>query len=129
MGFIQSLKGGVGRCVQWSDIYQEDATELYPDSNVKPKEMPLSVNDIDYELRDDYFTAPFGHPSYVILDDELKVRHKFVGPCCGYESYWDCTKNIALRLDDELSGYIDALIKEGDEKKKDDDDTPTESPK
>ena len=43
---------------------------LYPNSNVVPKEIPLSVYDYNYVLQDDFFTTPFGHPSYVILDGE-----------------------------------------------------------
>ncbi len=109
--FIQSVKGG-GSCEQWADIYQEDARDLYPNSNIVPREMPLSVNDVNYEIRDDLFTTPFGHPSYVILDGNLNIRHKFIGPCCGYESYFDCTSNIAKTLDDKLTGYINALIEE-----------------
>jgi len=121
--FIQSVKGG-GSCKSWSDIYQEDALDLYPNSEVKPKEMPVSVDDVDYELRDDYFTAPFGHPSYVILDGDLRVRHKFVGPCCGYEGYYDCTKDIAKELDNMLTGHLDEILKETDI----DDEAPTASP-
>ena len=109
--FIQSIKGG-GSCTQWSDIYQSDAQELYPDSNIIPKDMPWSVNDENYAIRDDLFTTPFSHPSYVILDENLQVRHKFVGPCCGYEQYRDCTADVALGLDEMLSGYIDDLISE-----------------
>ena len=109
--FIQSVKGG-GTCDQWADIYQQDATDLYPDSNVVPKEMPLSVNDANYEIRDDLFTTPFGHPSYVILDGDLEIKHKFIGPCCGYESYFDCTADIAKSLDTELTGYLNELLKD-----------------
>jgi DNA-binding beta-propeller fold protein YncE len=111
INFITSLKGG-STCAQWANLYQNDATVLYPDSNVVPKEMPLTVLDQDYELRDDFFTTPFGHPSYVILDGDLIVRHKFVGPCCGYESFFDCTADIAKSLDTTLSGYLDELLAE-----------------
>ena len=111
--FVQSVKGG-GTCEQWSRVYQSDANELYPESDVTPTEMPLSVNDVNYEIRDELFTAPFGHPAYVILDGDLNVRHKFIGPCCGYESYRDCTREIARGLDQEITGYIDAILAEYD---------------
>lgn len=58
------------------------------------------------------FTTPFGHPSYVVLDGDLRVRHKFIGPCCGYEDYFDCTADIAVGLEESLSGYIDAILME-----------------
>jgi len=109
--FVASLKGGP-TCGQWANIYQTDAVNLFPESNVVPQEMPLAVLDQDYELRDDFFTTPFGHPSYVILDGDLTVRKKFIGPCCGYESYYDCTADIAKSLDTELSGYLDTLLEE-----------------
>jgi hypothetical protein len=109
--FVQSVKGG-GTCTQWAGVYQRDAQELFPNSDVTPREMPLSVNDENYEIRDDLFTTPFGHPSYLVLDGELRVRHKFIGPCCGYESYYDCTAAIATSLDTQLSGYIDAILAE-----------------
>ena len=110
--FVQSIKGG-GTCQQWADMYQRDATQLYPtESGVVPKEMPWSVDDVNYEIRDDLFTSPFGHPSYVILDENLKVRHKFIGPCCGYESYFDCTAETAKGLDEKLTNFLEPLIAE-----------------
>ncbi|CAB9512318.1 expressed unknown protein [Seminavis robusta] len=109
--FITSLKGGT-TCNQWAGLYQADALELFPDGTVTPKEMPLTVLDQEYEIRDDWFTTPFGHPSYVILDGDLRVRHKFIGPCCGYEDYFDCTADVAVALDETLSGYIDAILME-----------------
>jgi hypothetical protein len=72
--FILSVKGG-GTCAQWANIYQRDAPRLYPGSNVIPKEMPLSVDDRNYEIRDDLFTTPFGHPSYVVLDGDIGGGH------------------------------------------------------
>lgn len=109
--FVQSIKGG-GTCEQWSNIYQQDATDLYPNTNIVPTEMPLSVADVNYVIRDDLFTTPFGHPSYVILDEDLRIRHKFIGPCCGFESYSSCTADIAKTLDSELTGYISDLLAE-----------------
>mmetsp|Transcript_10373 Transcript_10373/g.11488 ORF Transcript_10373/g.11488 Transcript_10373/m.11488 type:complete len:1125 (-) Transcript_10373:173-3547(-) len=107
--FIQSVKGG-GTCDQWSAIYQRDAAELFPDSSVQVKEMPWSVDDTSYKIRDELFTSPFGHPAYVILDGNLEIKHKFIGPCCGYESYYDCTPDIARTLDTTLSGYLDTIL-------------------
>lgn len=107
--FLTSLKGGA-TCQQWADIYQRDAVDLYPTSSIVPKEMPIAIHDEEYEIRDDFFTTPFGHPSYVILDADLRVRHKFIGPCCGYESFFDCTADIARELDGTLSSYLDALL-------------------
>ena len=94
-------------------MYQNDAQTLFPDAtDVVPKEMPLTVLDEEYEMRDDWFTTPFGHPSYIVLDGDLRVRHKFVGPCCGYEDYYACTADIATALDETLSGYIDNILLE-----------------
>ena len=109
--FINSLKGGAS-CNQWAQIYQDDAASLYPDSDIVPEEMPWTVNDIDFQIRDDFFTTPFGHPSYVILDENLKIRKKFIGPCCGYEDFFACTADIAMALDEKLSTIIDELIEE-----------------
>ena len=111
--FVQSVKGG-GTCEQWAGIFQEDAVDLYPESNIVPKEMPLSVADTNYEIRDDLFTTPFGHPSYVVLDGDLRLKHKFIGPCCGYANYFDCQADTAKELDTELSGYIDALLQDSE---------------
>lgn len=94
-------------------MYQNDAQTLFPDNtDVIPQEMPLTVLDEEYEMRDDWFTTPFGHPSYIVLDGDLRVRHKFVGPCCGYEDYYACTTDIATALDETLSGYIDNILLE-----------------
>ena len=108
VNFIQSVKGG-GTCNQWSSIYQRDAQELFPGETV-PNEMPWSVDDNSYALRDQFFTSPFGHPAYVVLDGNLEIKHKFIGPCCGYEQYRDCTPDIAKSLDTTLSEYLDAIL-------------------
>ena len=107
--FIQSVKGG-GTCEQWAEIYQEDAINLYPDSDVLPNEMPITIQDENYLLRDDLFTTPFGHPSYVILDENLEIKQKFIGPCCGYESYFSCTAEIAKYLDGNITTYLEPLL-------------------
>jgi hypothetical protein len=117
VSFVQSIKGG-GTCSQWAAAYQRDAANLYPDSSSTNSAtssvptMPLSVNDVNYEIRDDFFTTPFGHPAYVVLDGDLNVRHKFIGPCCGYESYFDCTAEIAKTLDSTLMEYMEAILLE-----------------
>jgi hypothetical protein len=72
--------------------------------------MPWSVDDNSYALRDQLFTSPFGHPAYVVLDGNLEIKHKFIGPCCGYELYRDCTPDIARGLDTTLSEYLDAIL-------------------
>ena len=125
--FINSLKGG-SSCDQWASIYQSDAEQLYPQSNVIPKEMPITVNDINFELRDHFFTPPFGHPSYVILDEELKIRKKFIGPCCGYESFFDCSPELAKTLDTKLSEVVDELLTEQETPDNNNIDQPTPTP-
>ena len=52
------------------------------------------------------------HPSYAVLDGDLRVRNKFVGPCCGAESYYDCSADTARTLDATLSDYIDEVLAE-----------------
>ena len=42
-------------------------------------DQPSYVLDSEYALRDAYFTAPFPHPSYVLVDHLGAVRDKFVG--------------------------------------------------
>eukprot|EP00568_Trieres_chinensis_P005164 CAMPEP_0183300414 /NCGR_PEP_ID=MMETSP0160_2-20130417/6849_1 /TAXON_ID=2839 ORGANISM="Odontella Sinensis, Strain Grunow 1884" /NCGR_SAMPLE_ID=MMETSP0160_2 /ASSEMBLY_ACC=CAM_ASM_000250 /LENGTH=986 /DNA_ID=CAMNT_0025462829 /DNA_START=130 /DNA_END=3090 /DNA_ORIENTATION=- len=113
--FITSLKGG-STCGQWANIYQRDAERMYKGIE-RPREMPLSVNDLNYEIRDDYFTTPFGHPSYVVLDGNLTVRAKFAGPCCPEE--YGCPNDIALTLDGRLSGILDGILAETGGKEKD----------
>ncbi|CAB9511004.1 expressed unknown protein [Seminavis robusta] len=109
--FVTSLKGGTN-CERWAGIWQLDAITLFPDSGIVPREVPLTVLDQDSALRDDFFTAPFPHPSYVILDGDLKVRHKIVGPCCGFESFFDCVADTARGLEQTLTRYIDAILAE-----------------
>jgi hypothetical protein len=71
--------GGEGPCAQWTALYQGDAAILFPESvETSSASMPLTVDDVDYEIRDDFFTTPFGDPAYVILDGGLKVRHKLI---------------------------------------------------
>ena len=72
----------------------------------------MQVDDLDFEIRDLYFTPPFGHPSYVVLDGNLNVRHKFVGPCCGKLSYWDCDLEEAKTLNDRLTAMVERLLEE-----------------
>ena len=85
--------------------------------------MPWTVSDTNYVMRDDFFTTPFGHPSYVILaptrlqqeeqgSGGMVVRDKFVGPCCGFIRYSDCQPETARQLDGTLSTAIDAIMQE-----------------
>jgi len=68
--------------------------------------MPLTVSDESYDLRDALFTPPYPHPSYIVLDENLEVKFKSVGPCCGYSHYYDCTDDVALGLDKMLTDQI-----------------------
>ena len=73
---------------------------------VKPSSQPLTITDVNYDVRDFFFTPPYPHPSYIILDENLEVTYKSVGPCCGYVSYYDCTDEVALGLDGMLTEKI-----------------------
>jgi len=73
------------------------------------------MDDTDFILRDLFFTTPFGHPSYVVLDGNLQVRHKFIGPCCGLESYASCSLNNAKSLDADLTEFVETILKEVEE--------------
>lgn len=75
-------------------------------NGIKPTTQPYTISDINLDLRDYFFTPPYPHPSYIILDENLNVVYKNVGPCCGYVSYYDCTDDVALRLDGMLSSEI-----------------------
>ena len=44
--------------------------------------------------------------SDIVLDENLEVTYKSVGPCCGYVSYYDCTNDVALGLDKMLTDQI-----------------------
>eukprot|EP00581_Thalassiosira_minuscula_P001325 CAMPEP_0183743662 /NCGR_PEP_ID=MMETSP0737-20130205/65330_1 /TAXON_ID=385413 /ORGANISM="Thalassiosira miniscula, Strain CCMP1093" /LENGTH=1037 /DNA_ID=CAMNT_0025979285 /DNA_START=500 /DNA_END=3613 /DNA_ORIENTATION=- len=103
VNFITSLKGG-GNCFTWANIYQNDAMSM--GFGVRPSTMPLTVSDGNYDLRDHFFTPPYPHPSYIILDENLEVTYKSVGPCCGYVSYYDCTTDVAMNLNKTLTEKI-----------------------
>jgi len=109
VAFVASNKGA--SCDRWTEVMREDAKSYYPDFPV-PESMPVVVDDLDFEIRDLYFTPPFGHPSYVVLDGNLNVRHKFVGPCCGKLSYWDCDLEEAKTLNDRLTAMVERLLEE-----------------
>mmetsp|Transcript_18058 Transcript_18058/g.36018 ORF Transcript_18058/g.36018 Transcript_18058/m.36018 type:complete len:1288 (+) Transcript_18058:253-4116(+) len=114
VAFVNSLKGGTD-CDKWPGLYERDTVRLYPEESKDVKSgtnMPLVVDDDAFTMRDDFFTTPFGHPSYVVLDGELTVRHKFTGPCCGIEDYYSCSNDDALALDATISGYVDAILAE-----------------
>jgi len=108
VNFVTSLKGG-GNCAQWAGIYQSDALSMGLNNGKKPTTQPLTVSDTQYDLRDSFFTSPYPHPSYIILDENLVVTSKSVGPCCGYVSYYDCTDDVALGLDETLTKEIYAV--------------------
>jgi len=105
INFVTSLKGG-GNCVDWAEVYQGDALSMGLNGGVRPSTMPLTVEDSSLDLRDRFFTPPYPHPSYIILDENLKVTYKSVGPCCGYVSYYACTDDVALGLDKMLTDKI-----------------------
>ena len=106
VNFVTALHGG-GDCGKWADIFANDGADNLANT-------PWTINDSDYVLRDEFFTAPFPHPSYVLLDWEGRVRHKLVGPCCGYESYSDCPEETAATLDATLTDAVMELVSERD---------------
>jgi len=107
--FVTGNKGAA--CSSWSKWMANDAKKMYP-NYTRPTDMPLVIEDPDYIMRDLYFTPPFGHPSYVILDGDLQVRHKFIGPCCGKIKWSDCTTDLAKTLDQTLTGHVKELLDE-----------------
>ena len=46
-----------------TEIYQEDALSMGINNGVKPSNMPLTLSDSSYDLRDHFFTPPYPHPS------------------------------------------------------------------
>lgn len=66
----------------------------------------IKASDNSLDIRDYFFTPPYPHPSYIILDENLEVTYKSVGPCCGYVSYFECTDDIAIGLDAILTEKI-----------------------
>ena len=111
--FITSLKGGtVSSCQSWANTYASSWAASVSDTAVLNAQQPTYVFDDGYALRDAYFTPPYPHPSYVVIDHTGVVRHKFVGPCCGREDYFDCSDAEALTLDTTLSAHVEALLGE-----------------
>ena len=106
VNFITALHGG-GDCGRWASTFAADGRDNAANT-------PWTVNDESYVLRDEFFTAPFPHPAYVILDWEGRVREKVVGPCCGYESYSDCPTATAEALNATLTDAVMALTEERD---------------
>lgn len=104
VNFITVLHGG-GDCGIWASRFASDGER-------NRKNAPWTVMDESYVLRDEFFTAPFPHPAYVILDWEGVVRHKLVGPCCGYESYSSCPTDTAMALNATLTDAVMALVEE-----------------
>lgn len=109
--FLSSLKGGVGsQCLSWSGAYEAEGEKLLP--NGMEITQPQTVEDTDSTMRDAFFTAPYPHPSYVIVDHKGVVRHKFVGPCCEYAGYNQCSMSMALALNETLYTHIHDLLDE-----------------
>lgn len=109
--FLSSLKGGVGsQCISWSGAYEAEGERLLPDGMEITQ--PQTVEDTDSTMRDAFFTAPYPHPSYVIVDHKGIVRHKFVGPCCPYAGYNQCSLKTALALNETLYTHINDLLDE-----------------
>ena len=103
--FLSSVKGG--GCETWTERYNEFAEAEF---GLLPTTMPITIEDTSYAVRDLLFTSPYPHPSYVILDSSLKVRDKFVGPCCGYESYTACSVDTASTLDSTIEDAVSAVL-------------------
>ena len=103
--FLSSVKGG--GCETWTERYNDFAEAEF---GLKPTTMPITIEDSSYAVRDVLFTSPYPHPSYVIMDSSLKVRDKFVGPCCGYASYHDCSVETASTLDSIIETAVTAVL-------------------
>ena len=106
--FVSGLKGG-SSCAGWGATYESYAESTW---GVAIEQQPLTVYDDDSTLRDLLFTAPYPHPSYAILDWNRTVRHKFVGPCCGYTSWSSCALTELEQLNRTISGHVRALLSE-----------------
>jgi len=106
--FISSNKGA--DCRTWADEMATDALDYYPDS-AEPDSLPLVMHDTDSILRDLLFTPPFPEPSYVILDGDLKVRHKFTGPCCGLKN-GTCKRKGTKSLDEIITSFVTKILEE-----------------
>jgi len=105
--FVQSLHGvAESGCKTWASIFghKQEENAVYT--------TPLTTTDSDYVIRDALFTSPYPHPSYVILDWDLKLRHKFVGPCCGYEKAFNCKANVSQGLADTINATVTDLLAE-----------------
>jgi hypothetical protein len=93
--FLASLKGG--SCGSWGNTFYGSTSNF-----------PWTTSDENYYIRDLLFTN-YPHPSYAVVDWDGVVRHKFVGPCCGYEGYYDCTVETAFELDGTLRQHVQEL--------------------
>ena len=103
--FVSTLHGG-GNCGSWAGTWAK--------ADAATATTPLTIDDSTSALRDTFFTAPYPHPAYVVLDWEGRVRHKLVGPCCGYADYFACADATAAGLRTTLNGHIAALLAEID---------------
>ncbi|KAL7541023.1 hypothetical protein ACHAXR_010569 [Thalassiosira sp. AJA248-18] len=109
VNFVTSLKGGAD-CSYWADMYQGDALSMGLNGGVKPSTMPLTGSFLYASVSPSKFKlTKRPHPTIykdIVLDENLEVTYKSVGPCCGYATYWDCTDDIAKGLDGMLSDKI-----------------------
>ena len=104
--FLSGLKGG-SACTTWAAEYRDYAEETF---GLDIVDQPYTIYDEDYAIRDLLFTAPYHHPSYVILDGAGEIVHKFVGPCCGLEAFDDCKKSHLLDLNETFATYLAPLL-------------------
>lgn len=113
--FMSSLKGGsADSCKSWSETYEAQGV-IALSGQTFAEMQPFTINDAETQLRDALFLPPFPHPSYVIIDHNGIIREKFVGPCCGIASYFDCSTEMALELNSTLHAKLEPLIKEVEE--------------
>jgi len=109
--FLSSLKGGSsGQCKTWANRFEQDGAVAL--GSLSGAIQPWTVHDEASQMRDAFFTAPYPHPSYTIIDYNGQVREKFVGPCCGRADYFDCSTQNALSLNDTLHEKLAPILKE-----------------
>ena len=122
--FLSGLKGE-SSCTSWASAYESYAESTF---GLDIVDQPYTIHDDDYAIRDLLFTAPYHHPSYAILDGSGEIRHKFVGPCCGVDSWNDCKKSHLLDLNETFAALLTPLLEEqtgygpDDEEDEDEDD-------
>lgn len=105
IAFLSGIKGEAA-CGTWAGRYEDWSEEVFGTSIV---DQPLTIYDADYAIRDLLFTAPYHHPSYVIIADGV-IAHKFVGPCCGESTFSDCTDDMLRDLEGTFDEYLGPLL-------------------